>query len=182
MQLPFPRDCWFLTLNTRAMPLWNDTSAVNRRCNVLHFMSNLKFCITVGTSSCMVHILSCRLMFYDAMTPNVLPSIFYFNDDFESKFSELLKKWARFLSTFVLIFTLVFMYKTQNDLCPDCFASRFKVTLWTVHNFSNWYWILPRHILKNLGQVLMFLTVTSGTVYHFNKDIANLLKTSGNIS
>ena len=170
-------------LNTWVMTLWNDISAVNRRCNVVHFMSNLKFCITVGTSSCMVHILSCRLMFYDAMTPSVLPFIFHLNNDFESKFTELLKKWAHFLSTFILIFTLVFMYKTQNDFAPDCFASWFKVTLGMLHNLSNGYWILPRHILKNIGQVLVFLTVTSGTVYHiFNKDIANLLNTFGNIS
>ena len=99
----FPTRLLIFDLNTWTKPLWNDISAVNRRFKVLHFMSNLKFCITVGTSSCMVHILSCRLMSYGAMTPRVLPFIFHFNDDFESKFTELLKKWARFLSIFVLI-------------------------------------------------------------------------------
>ena len=163
----FPMRLLIFDVNTWAMALWNDISAINRRCNVLNFMSNLTFCITVGSSSCMVHILSCRLMFYDAMTPSVLPFTFHFNDDFESKFTEFLKKWACFLSTFVLIFTLAFMYKTQNDFAQDCFASWFKVTLGMLHNLSNGYWILPRHILKNLPQVLVFLTVTSGTVYHF---------------
>ena len=61
------------------------------------------------------------------------------------------KKRTDFLSTFVLIF----MYKTLNDLASDCFASRFKLTLWTLHNLGNGYWILPRHILKTFRKSVL---------------------------
>ena len=61
------------------------------------------------------------------------------------------KKRTGFLSTLVLIF----MYKTLNDLAPDCFDSRFKLTLWTLHNLGNGYWILPRYILKKFRKSVL---------------------------